>query len=191
MKNIILTKAALDFENKLKELVGKVLKNVFYKHDVKGFTNLRARGETRFEYIPLSNMVFETDGEIFYKFYDSTAFLSYYGFYTLDFVRTEEVVLINSIKQSELILWSPYINQKIEKVEIDWDILQYQNYKDDPSDLYPKGIRISFSKNLELVIVASELDLVNDDHYKFICPDEALIVCFSQDIYDMLFGEKS
>lgn len=189
MEKIILTEEALAFEQKSQELVGKVVKNIFYKHDVEGYINTRAKGEKRFDYIPLSKMILETDGNVNYRFYDSSAFLNYYGFYTLDFSRIENVNWDEEEKQSDYEVWSSYIGQKIEKVEIDWSSLKYQYYRGDPSDIYPKGFRVLFSNGHEIVIVAGELELLNNGQYSFRCPDEALIICFSYDVYYSMFGE--
>lgn len=47
MRKIILTEEALAFEQKSQELIGKVVKNIFYKHDVEGYINTKAKGEKR------------------------------------------------------------------------------------------------------------------------------------------------
>src|SRR5690606_23337304 len=129
MKRIRLNEECVDFERKSKELVGRTLKNVFYSNNVEGFLNTRARGEMRFDYIPMSKMFFETVEGVIYKFFDSSTFLNHYGFYTLDLMAIGELNLRNEVRQSDSALWSPYIGAEIKEVVIDWQSLHYQHYK--------------------------------------------------------------
>lgn len=83
-----LTNEALAFEVKAKTLKDHVLKHIYYTPDFEGAINIRARGEEEFEYAPLSRLFFEKNDGSFFEFRDSSAFLSYYGYYHSTYLRT-------------------------------------------------------------------------------------------------------
>ena len=190
-KHLIETETTKAFLVECEKQVGQVLTNVYYEFDVEEFLNTRELNELRFEYMPLSLLSFEMKSGAFFTFFDSTKFLEKFHFYTLD-MRIESN-LDSRLKlwdQSEYFLWSKYLNQEIKSVEIIWDSLYQNHFKGNPPDIYPRGLEITFSEGISLVIIASEFELVKGK-YNFMCPDEGLIVCFSRDVYNSLFGKES
>ncbi|MFD2036335.1 hypothetical protein ACFSKL_16140 [Belliella marina] len=178
------------FKVECDKLVGHVLTNVYYEFGVEGFLNTRELNEVRFEYIPLSLLYFEMQSGSVFTFFDSTKFLEEFHFYTLDMrIESNLDFQLKQWDQSKYFVWSKYLNKEIKSVEIIWGSLYKNHFRGNPPDIYPRGLEITFSEDLSLVIVASEFDMVKD-RYSFMCPDEALIVCFSREIYESLFGKE-
>lgn len=186
--NKILTPEAIDFENRCISLVGKTLIDVYFENSVEGFLNLRSMREDEFEYIPLSKLYFKMgDGSVF-KFFDSLAFIKYDAYYTLDIAVGQQIPLDfvnNSYAKDHL--WLPFIGKQIRGINVDWQRLSTRHREIRQPDIYPKALVIDLGDTHTLVVVASELDVLtkkNDlTEYKFICPDEALVVFFSISAY--------
>jgi hypothetical protein len=187
------TEIIKQFELDCKKLVGQVVRGVYYEYDAPGFVNTRALKQQKFEYVPLSKLSFEMQSGLYFTFNDSIKFLENYGYYTLD-VKEEFVLeeMLRNNNQSEYILWKPYLNQKIAKVEIVWASLYNDYYEGNPADTYPKNVAITFENTRTLIILACELDTVEGGvvRYKFLCPDEALIIFFSQESYSEYFVDE-
>src|SRR5690349_9393307 len=158
MQTVELTNEGLEFEVRANALKDRVLKHVYYIHESEGFINTRALGEKEFEYAPLSKVFFEmTDGS-FFEFFDSSSFLGYYGYYTLDLSQHQRDMVVKEASQDSHFQWSQFLGQKIENIVIRWKSIKYRSYKDDPPDIYPQCMILQFGNKQELVIVASEID---------------------------------
>lgn len=179
-----LTPAAKEFQLFCEKLVNQILVGIYYEYDVEGFVNTRNLGETEFEYAPLSKVSVATQSGLFYTFHDSSKFLENFGYYTLDLIEENELEssFKKSHNQSEYFLWKNFLNQKIKNLEIIWGSL-YNNYHKDISDIYPKCIVLQFDNGRELAIAASEIDLEQDNKYKFRYPDEAIVIFYSKEAF--------
>jgi hypothetical protein len=185
-----LTNQALAFETKASALKKHVLKHVYYTPEFEGAINTRARGEKEFEYAPLSRLFFEMTNGSFFEFRDSSTFLIYYGYYTLDVIAHDKTPSVEQACQDNFFQWSQFLGQEIEDVVIDWRSINYRHYPADPPDIYPRQLILKFGNKAELVIIASEIDLDAKGNYTFQCPDEAIVVFFSRGALNRYFPER-
>ena len=172
-----------EFELKCKRLIGHEIINVYYQYDVEDFKNFRKNKTSTmdFEYIPLANMYLKMEDNTYFHFSDSNKFSEYYYTIDIDIITTNNYQIENDMTSDHQ--WVGLVGNKITNTIVNWGTLKNITLDQEVDIYYPKYVEVIFSNNRTLLIVSGEIEIEND-RFKFIIPDESLILFFTKKAYE-------